>query len=46
MCCGKILKLNLVKIGAGSSKVGFDTDTENMVISYTYFVFNLSGEVG
>jgi len=47
-CCRKILELNLVKIGAGSSKVGIDTDagTDSMAISYTFLVFNLSGEVG
>jgi len=48
LCCRKILELNFVKIEAGSSKVGIDTDTgtDSMAISYTYFVFNLSGEVG
>ena len=34
-CCGKILELNLVKIGAGGSKFGMDTDTDSMAISYT-----------
>jgi len=52
LCCRKILELNFMKFGADSSKVRTDTDTgtgtgtDSMAISDTYFVFNLSGEVG